>query len=174
MRAIRSIAAALLGLILALLLVACGSSGAQVGSIDSGENPPAEAAPKSTQSASDKADDRAEQKADDPRTAVEQRRQEARDAAKRVKQIAGDIKKGVTEARFTMPALVGRNLQTAQDVLQARGSYLLDQVDATSQNRFQLLDSDWKVCHQSPAAGTQVLKTRLVRLEAVKLSERCP
>jgi beta-lactam-binding protein with PASTA domain len=174
MRAIRSIAAAMIGLILGILLVACGSSGAQVGSIDAGGNPPAEAAPKSTESDSDKADDRADQKADDPRTAVEQRRDEAREAAKRVKQIAGDIKKGVTEARFTMPALVGRNLQTAQDELQSRGSYLLDQVDATNQNRFQLLDSDWKVCHQSPAAGTQALKTKLVRLEAVKIGEKCP
>jgi hypothetical protein len=174
MRAIRNIAAAMTGLILSLLLVACGGGGAQVGSIDAGGNPPAEAAPKSTQSDGDKADDRAEQKADDPRTAEQERRDEARDAAKKVKEIAGDIRKGVTEAHFTMPALVGRNLQTAQDELQSRGSYLLDQVDATSQNRFQLLDSDWKVCHQSPAAGTRVLKTALVRLEAVKLTEKCP
>ena len=170
MKAIRGVAAVVLG----LLLVGCGSSGAQVGSIGSDDNPPAEPAAAATQSESDIARERAEAKQDDPRTAEEARRDEAREAADKVKEIAGDIKKGITEARFTMPRLVGRNLQDAQDLLQSRGSYLLDQVDATNQNRFQLLDSDWKVCHQSPVAGTRVLKTKLVRLEAVKIGENCP
>ncbi|GAB6899686.1 PASTA domain-containing protein [Kineosporia succinea] len=160
---------------LGLLLAACGGGGgAQVGSIDSTGNPPAEPASATAPSAGEVADKRARERADDPRTEEEQRREEAREAADKVKEIAGDIKKGVTQARFTMPDLVGRNLQDAQDVLQSRGSYLLDQVDATSQNRFQLLDSEWRVCHQSPKAGQHVLKTELVRLEAVKTGENCP
>jgi hypothetical protein len=159
---------------LGLLLLACGSSGAQVGSLVSEENPPAEAAPVTTQSREDIEQDRARDREADPRTEDEQRREDAREAADKVKEIAGDIKEGVTTARFTMPRLKGRNLQDAQDELQSRGSYLLDQVDATNQARFQLLDSDWKVCRQSPAPGASVLKTKLVRLEAVKLDERCP
>ncbi|MBT0772727.1 PASTA domain-containing protein [Kineosporia sp. J2-2] len=166
----KAIAVAVLGL---LLLAGC-ASGAQVGSIDSGENPAAEPAAVSTRSQADIDEKRAQEREDDPRTAEEERRDEAREAAEQVKKIAGDIRKGITEAHFTMPDVVGGNLQQAQDELQSRGSYLLDQVDATSQHRFQLLDSDWKVCHQSPAAGTRTLKTSLVRLEAVKLDENCP
>ncbi|GLY13763.1 hypothetical protein Kisp01_07790 [Kineosporia sp. NBRC 101677] len=174
MRAVRSTLAAVGAGLLALSLAACGGGGAQVGSIDAGENPPAEAAPASTQSREEIERERAEDRENDPRTAEEERRDEARKAADRFKEVASDVKKGVTEPRFTMPDLVGRNLQQAQDDLQARGSYLLDQVDATDQDRFQLLDSGWKVCRQSPVAGKQVLKTKLVRLEAVKLSENCP
>ncbi len=159
---------------LGLLLVACGGGGAQVGSIGAEENPPAEPAPRSTQSQSDIERERAEDRAGDPRTAEEARREEARDAAEKFKEVTGDIRKGVTEARFTMPNLVGVNLQDAQDRLQSRGSFLLNQVDATDQGRFQLLDENWQVCSQSPIAGKRVLKTKVVRLEAVQLDEKCP
>lgn len=74
---------------------------------------------------------------------------------------------------FVMPPLVGMNLQDAQDTLQAHGSYLLDQTDATGMGRFQLLDSDWKVCYQKPAAGTEVPLMSMVQLGAVKLNESC-
>lgn len=78
------------------------------------------------------------------------------------------------EADGTMPNVVGMVLQDAQDALQAKGSYLMDQVDATGQGRFQLLDSNWKVCDQAPAAGEALAATTLVRLSAVKLDETCP
>ncbi|GLY27180.1 PASTA domain-containing protein [Kineosporia sp. NBRC 101731] len=170
----RAIRITLSTFLLGPLLVACGGGGAQVGSIGSTENPPAEQAAATRQSERDLADQRERDREDDPRTAQEQRREEARDVANKVKEVADDVKKGITQSHFTMPQLVGRNLQNAQDLLQKRGSYLLDQVDATSQHRFQLLDSDWKVCHQSPRAGSRVLKTKLVRLEAVRLDENCP
>lgn len=174
MRAVRNVSTVVALLAGAGVLAGCGGGSGQVGSIAAGENPPAETAPASTSSASEIARKRAQEHADDPRTAEEIRREEAREAAQKVKEIAEDIKNGVTQARFTMPALVGRNLQVAQDMLQARGSYLLDQVDATSQDRFQLIDSQWQVCHQSPQAGAHVLKTKIVRLETVKLDENCP
>ncbi len=75
---------------------------------------------------------------------------------------------------FKMPKLVGENLQLAQDRLQARGSYVLTQEDALGLNRFQVLDSNWKVCSQKPRAGKRVPVDRLVVLDAVKLTESCP
>src|SRR5450759_918961 len=54
---------------------------------------------------------------------------------------------------FTMPNLVGENLQLAQDKLQALGSYLMDQQDAAGLGRIQVLDTNWRVCTQKPAPG---------------------
>jgi hypothetical protein len=76
--------------------------------------------------------------------------------------------------RFKMPDLVGENLQDAQDELQSRGSFLMDQVDATGEDRWQLLDSNWYVCSQKPAAGKRVSLTAIVKLYVVKLEETCP
>ena len=78
------------------------------------------------------------------------------------------------EASGAMPDVVGMVLQDAQDLLQSTGSCLMDQVDATGQSRFQLLDSNWKVCAQEPASGEALTATTLVRLSAVKLDESCP
>ena len=74
---------------------------------------------------------------------------------------------------FVMPALVGMNLQRAQNQLQARGSFLLTQTDGTGEGRFQMLDYGWKVCAQDPAAGTVTDIVRLVELVTVKLHEAC-
>jgi beta-lactam-binding protein with PASTA domain len=77
------------------------------------------------------------------------------------------------EAKFTMPRVVGMNLQLAQDLLQSKGSYILDQVDHKGLLRIQVLDSNWKVCKQTPAAGKVVLASTVVTLSSVKLTERC-
>ena len=77
------------------------------------------------------------------------------------------------EAKFTMPKVVGMNLQLAQDLLQSKGSYILDQVDHKGLLRIQVLDSNWKVCKQTPAAGKVVLASTVVTLSSVKLTERC-
>ena len=74
---------------------------------------------------------------------------------------------------FAMPALVGSNLQDAQDTLQALGSYILTQTDGTGRDRFQVLDSGWKVCAQRPAAGTTTPVSTMVELITVKLHESC-
>ena len=76
--------------------------------------------------------------------------------------------------QFTMPNVVGVNLQLAQDTLQALGSYLMDQTDATGLGRFQVDDSNWQVCSQDPAPGAVVPVETVVTLAAVKLSETCP
>jgi hypothetical protein len=73
-----------------------------------------------------------------------------------------------------MPSVVGMVLQDAQDLLQAQGSYLMDQVDATGDGRLQIFDSNWKVCSQEPAAGTRLSSADVVTLSTVKLDESCP
>ena len=73
-----------------------------------------------------------------------------------------------------MPALVGGNLQLAQDTLQAAGSYVLDQTDASGLFRVQINDSNWRVCTQDPAPGAVVPTDTMVTLGSVKLSETCP
>jgi beta-lactam-binding protein with PASTA domain len=73
-----------------------------------------------------------------------------------------------------MPNLVGENLQDAQDKLQALDSFFLQQNDATGMERFQVIDSNWKVCTQKPSAGQKVPVEKMVVLEAVKLDETCP
>lgn len=75
---------------------------------------------------------------------------------------------------FKMPKLVGKNLQLAQDKLQSLGSWVLDQEDASGLDRFQILDSNWKVCSQKPKAGKVVSVNTVVVLKSVKLDEKCP
>ena len=78
------------------------------------------------------------------------------------------------EETFTMPKVTGMVLQDAQDKLQSLGSYLMDQEDAMGWERMQLLDSNWQVCTQKPAAGKKVPVSTVVKLASVKLSETCP
>lgn len=73
-----------------------------------------------------------------------------------------------------MPDVVGMVLQDAQDALQALGSYVLDQEDASGAGRLQINDSNWTVCSQEPAAGEKVPVTTMVTLASVKLDEDCP
>jgi hypothetical protein len=86
-----------------------------------------------------------------------------------------DIEDAVDDATaFTMPDVVGLSLQAAQDELQALGSFLMDQEDATDQGRVQIIDDNWKVCSQEPAAGTQHSRLDVVTLWSVKNGEDCP
>jgi hypothetical protein len=72
----------------------------------------------------------------------------------------------------TLPDLVGQDLQAAQDEAQAAGFYLLDDQDASGQNRLQVMDRNWTVCSQEPAPGMHPTDT-LVTLNAVKDDETC-
>ena len=74
---------------------------------------------------------------------------------------------------FTMPRLVGKNLQLAQDTLQNLGSFVMDQQDASGLGRLQVNDSNWKVCSQQPKAGAKVPVETIVVLASVKLDETC-
>lgn len=76
-----------------------------------------------------------------------------------------------------MPNEVGKVLQTAQDDVQAASDnplYISFSDDALGKDRHQVLDSNWKVCSQIPAAGSTVNKEQEVRFQVVKLDETCP
>jgi len=77
------------------------------------------------------------------------------------------------ETKFVMPNVVGMNLQLAQDLLQSKGSYIVDQEDYKGLNRFQLVDTNWKICKQSPAPKKSIPVSTVVTLYSVKLTERC-
>lgn len=72
-----------------------------------------------------------------------------------------------------LPSFVGMGLQSAQDKAQAAGFYLLVSHDALGRSRSQILDRDWKVCTQTPAAGPQDTGVK-VDMGAVKVDETCP
>ncbi|MFC8432239.1 hypothetical protein [Streptomyces sp. NPDC057253] len=67
----------------------------------------------------------------------------------------------------------GKGLQSAQDQAQEAGFYYLDSHDALGRGRNQILDRDWKVCSQQPAAGEHPKNTK-IDFGAVKLEEDCP
>jgi hypothetical protein len=79
--------------------------------------------------------------------------------------------------QWTMPNLVGRNLQEAQDAMQKLTGdpvFLTTSHDATGAQRQQLVDHNWKVCSQTPAAGTKINMKSVVDFGAVKTAESCP
>ncbi|MFC1409914.1 hypothetical protein ACEZCY_24570 [Streptacidiphilus sp. N1-12] len=82
------------------------------------------------------------------------------------------VKPAVVKAG-TLPNLVGKGLQAAQDAAQAAGFFLLKSHDALGTGRHQILDRDWKVCSQTPAPGGRALSST-VDLGAVKTGEDCP
>ncbi|MFG3170583.1 PASTA domain-containing protein [Streptomyces sp. NPDC048200] len=86
----------------------------------------------------------------------------------------GDDAKDTAAEKKTLPNFVGMGLQSAQDKAQAAGFYGLDSHDSLGRDRFQILDRDWKVCSQKPAAGTTVSTDSTVDFGAVKLDETCP
>ena len=60
-----------------------------------------------------------------------------------------------------LPSVVGMNLQAAQDCLQARGFWLLDDQPESGEPRFQVNDDNWTVTDQSPKAGMYSEDTKI-------------
>jgi beta-lactam-binding protein with PASTA domain len=75
---------------------------------------------------------------------------------------------------MTVPDAVGRDLQYAQDTMQAAGFFSLTSHDATGQDRFQVVDRNWTVCDQSPPGGTTADPATRIDFGAVKEDETCP
>lgn len=79
---------------------------------------------------------------------------------------------------FAMPDFRGENLQVAQDKVQELGVFFSVSHDLLGA-RNQLLDSNWQVCSQTPAAGTQISGPAAewegkIDFGSVKLTENCP
>lgn len=73
--------------------------------------------------------------------------------------------------RITVPDVVGMNHQYAQDELQAAGFYMLDERDATGQDRLMLWDRNWVVVSQDPPAGSRVSEDATITLSSKKEGE---
>ncbi|MFF8942325.1 hypothetical protein ACF1A5_08605 [Streptomyces sp. NPDC014864] len=86
---------------------------------------------------------------------------------------AGDNSKGSTTKK-ALPNFVGMGLQSAQDTAQKAGFYNLTSHDSLGRDRMQILDRDWKVCTQTPKAGTTASTEAQLDFGAVKLDETCP
>lgn len=79
-------------------------------------------------------------------------------------------------ASWTMPNLVGSNLQQAQDDIQALTGFEIPVTyshDETGAGREQLLDRNWTVCSQNIPAGAEITRNSRIDLGAVKVNERC-
>ncbi|MBO4210181.1 PASTA domain-containing protein [Micromonospora echinofusca] len=70
-----------------------------------------------------------------------------------------------------VPDVVCKDLQSAQDAMQAARFFNLRSTDATGQGRMQLLDRDWVVVGQSVRAGTSPELTTRITLSVVRFGE---
>lgn len=76
--------------------------------------------------------------------------------------------------RKKVPNYRGEGLQAARDDAQKDGFSTVDSHDASGSGRTQILDSNWKVCDQRPAAGVMASTGRAIDFGAVKIEESCP
>ena len=72
---------------------------------------------------------------------------------------------------IVVPNVVGKDLQFAQDSMQAAGLYNLTSHDSTGQARSQVLDRNWQVTDQTPAAGSRVTADQRIDLGARKFTD---
>ncbi|MFF0477609.1 hypothetical protein [Streptomyces sp. NPDC004284] len=70
----------------------------------------------------------------------------------------------------TMPDFTGKSVKVARESLDSSTS--LTVTDASPRDRMVIVESNWQVCTQEPAAGTE-LDGRPVTLTAVKFEESC-
>jgi beta-lactam-binding protein with PASTA domain len=70
----------------------------------------------------------------------------------------------------TMPAFKGKAVKVAREALDSSTSITVN--DASGQDRMVLMESNWKVCSQEPAAGAK-LDGQPVSLTAVKFEDSC-
>lgn len=69
-----------------------------------------------------------------------------------------------------MPDVKCMNLQAAQDLIQENGVFFSRSDDASGEGRMQVIDSNWIVVGQTPAAGSPVSEAEAV-LSVVKIGE---
>lgn len=73
-------------------------------------------------------------------------------------------------AGSTMPNFVGKSVKVARESLDSSTSLTVN--DASGQDRWILVESNWQVCSTDPAAGAK-LDGQPVTIEAVKFDESC-
>ena len=84
---------------------------------------------------------------------------------------------GGSAQSWTMPDLIGSDLQGAQDAIQSLTDgaiFFSDSHDASGQGRNQILDRGWQVCTQDPAPGSEITPDTNIDFGVVRESEQCP
>jgi hypothetical protein len=82
-----------------------------------------------------------------------------------------------SDGTWIMPDVVGADLQSAQDTVQAvtdYGVFYSDSQDLSGLDRMQVVDSNWQVCSQTPSAGDTLTSSSSVSFGVVKFGEYCP
>jgi hypothetical protein len=90
---------------------------------------------------------------------------------------ASATKQRTRQQSWTMPDLRGKNLQFAQDAIQALTDdaiWYTSSHDATGQDRSQILDRGWTVCTQNVAPGTRITADADIDFGVVRDTESCP
>jgi beta-lactam-binding protein with PASTA domain len=78
---------------------------------------------------------------------------------------------GATVAAGTVPDVVCKDLQAAQDALQVAGFTHTSSKDGSGQNRIQIADRNWVVIGQSAAVGSHPAPNTEIVLTVVKFGE---
>ena len=80
------------------------------------------------------------------------------------------------ENEWTMPNLIGQDLQGAQDAIQSLTDSAVaytDSRDLTGQDRMQVSDRHWMVCTSTPPGETFTADTD-IEFGVVRIEETCP
>ncbi|MZD16984.1 PASTA domain-containing protein [Streptomyces bottropensis] len=84
--------------------------------------------------------------------------------------LEAEVSEAAESAEPEMPDVVGMNHSEALALLHSKG-FLVDEEDASSEGRWVIDNSNWKVCRQDPAPGaTDEIR---VAIYSVKLDESC-
>lgn len=81
------------------------------------------------------------------------------------------------ESSWTMPDLIGKDLQGAQDAIQSLTDgevWFSGSTDLTGKGRAQISDRNWQVCSSTPAVGARFTASTEIDFEVVRVSEDCP
>lgn len=84
----------------------------------------------------------------------------------------------VASPSWTMPNLIGMDLQGAQDAIQSltRGDvWFSSSTDLTGKGRAQISDRNWQVCSSMPPPGTKFSASTEIDFGVVRIdTETCP
>lgn len=82
------------------------------------------------------------------------------------------------EPSWTMPNLIGKDLQGAQDAIQSLthdAVWFTTSTDLTGKGRAQISDRNWQVCTSTPPPGATFTASTKVEFGVVRIdSETCP
>lgn len=79
---------------------------------------------------------------------------------------------GNSSGTVAVPDAVGKDYQTAQNLWRTAGLHVLPAVDALGANRLAVIDANWVVLSQDPAAGTSVPRDSAITATIKKYTDK--